>query len=343
MNIKPLISILIPCRNEGKFIGRCLDSIIVQNYPKEKLEVLIVDGMSEDETRKILKSYIQKLPYLKLQDNPKKITPTALNIGIEKSKGNFILRMDAHSECEKDYISKCLKYMKEFNADAVGGIIKTLPRNNTLTENLVCTALSHPFGVGKSFHKIGSKKPQWVDTAFGVCYKREIFKEVGFFNEKLARGQDMEFSLRLKKAGFKTLLVPEIVSRYYPRSNFFSFIKTSVINGIWAVLPFKYTSIMPVSWRHLIPLAFVSILIALGILSIFLQILVWPLLSAILLYSIFSIYFSFKIALKIKDIRYLFLMPIMFGLLHLGYGLGSLVGSVNVIVSKHFWKNRFIR
>ena len=343
MSNHSLVSIIIPCRNEEEFIRRCLDSIIAQDYPQEKLEVIVVDGMSDDGTRDILKNYIRKHKNIRVLDNPKKITPCALNIGIQNSQGDLIVWMSAHNEYEKEYVSKCVKYLVRFNADAVGGIIKASPRKASLVGKLICTAISHPFGVGKSIHKIGSKKPQWVDTAFGVCYKREIFKKVGIFNENLVRGQDMEFSLRLKKAGLKTLLSPDIVSYYYPRTEFKSFIKQNFTNGVWAILPFKYSSIMPISWRHLVPVVFVSSIIISGALSIFFQTFFWLFLSIIGSYFLVNIYFSTKIFIKKRNLIYLFIMPIIFASLHMGYGLGSMWGVLKIIVSKQFWTNfRFI-
>lgn len=339
MKIYPSVSIIIPCRNEGKFIGKCLDSIIAQNYPKERIEVFVVDGMSDDETRKIMENYIKKNLYIKLLDNPKKITPRALNIGIKNSKGDLVLWMSSHNQYEKEYVSKCVYYLKKFNADAVGGIIKTLPRNNTLMGNLICTAISHPFGVGKSIHKIGSKKPQWADTAFGVCYKKKIFKKVGTFNENLVRGQDMEFNLRLKKTGFRMLLVPEIVSQYYPRSNLSSFIKHNFKNGLWAILPFKYASVIPVSWRHLVPFVFTSSLIITLVLSIFSPFLLFIFVLLFGSYSIINLYFSLMTSKRKKYLKYFFLMPLMFFTLHMSYGLGSICGITKIIFSKLFWKN----
>lgn len=341
MNIEPLVSIIIPCRDEEKFINKCLDSIIANDYPKNRFELLVVDGMSNDGTRGILKHYVQKYSYIRRLDNPKKITSCALNIGIKNSRGELILWMSAHNKYEKEYISQCVKYLVRYNADAVGGIIKARPRKDNLIEKSICIATSHPFGVGKSIHKIGSKNPQWTDTAFGVCYKKEIFERVGTFNENLVRGQDMEFSLRLKKAGLRTLLVPDIVSYYYPRSDFKSFLRHNFKNGVWAILPFKYTSIMPVLWRHLVPITFVSSLIIFGVLSFFFKFFFWLFLLVIAVYSLFGIYFSTKISIHESDLRYLFVMPIIFSSLHIGYGLGSLLGMLKVVISKLFWKNRF--
>ena len=118
------VSIIIPCRNEEKYIGKCLQSIIEQNYPKDNLEVLVVDGMSEDRTREIVENYSQKYSFIKLFDNPKKFTPFGLNIGIKEAKGEIIMRMDAHAGYEKDYISKCVRYLENYDADNVGGAMK---------------------------------------------------------------------------------------------------------------------------------------------------------------------------------------------------------------------------
>jgi len=336
---KPYVTVIIPCRDEEKFINKCLDSIIANDYPKNRLEVLVVDGMSDDRTQGIVKEYVQNYSYIRLLNNPKKITPCGLNIGIKNSKGELVLWMSAHNEYEKEYISKCVKYLKKFNADAVGGIIKTRPRKNNLTEKSICTAMSHPFGVGKSIHKIGSKNQQWADTAFSVCYKKEIFEKVGTFNENLVRGQDMEFSLRLKKAGLRTLLVPEIVSHYYPRSDFRSFWRHNFKNGVWAILPFKYTSMMPVSWRHLVPFAFISSIIISLVLSYFFPIFIWLFFFIFGSYCLINLYFSLHITIQKNSLRYLFLMPIMFLALHIGYGFGSMWGILKVTFSKRFWRN----
>ena len=330
----PFVSIIIPCRNEENFIGKCLDSIIANEYPKDKFEILIVDGMSEDGTRKIVQDYVQGYSYIKLIDNPKQVTPSALNIGIKNSQSDLILWLSAHNEYIQEYISRCVNYIQKYDADAVGGIIKPIPRKKGLMGELICKASSHPFGVGKSMHKTGSSSIIWTDTAFGICYKREIFDKIGTFNEKLNRGQDMEFSLRLKKAGFKLLLAPDLVSHYYMRSGIMNFLQHNLKNGIWAILPFKYSPIIPVSWRHLVPLAFVLSIVILGLLSFALHFLLWPFLMILGIYFLGSIYFSAKIATQKKDLKYLFILPLIFASLHISYGLGSLIGVFKLMGSK---------
>ena len=320
-NNLPLVSVIIPCRNEEKYIGECLDSLVSQDYPKENLEVLVVDGMSEDRTREVIEKF--KIPRtrafgtvrgrqnltsnIQLMDNPKKFTPFGLNIGIKNAKGEIIIRMDAHATYERDYISKCVKYLNEYDADNVGGIIKTLPAKNTLVDKAIATCLSSPFGAASDF-RVGSNQPKETDTVFGGCYKKEVFDRIGLFNENLIRSQDMEFNLRLKKAGGKILLAPDIVTYYYPKSNLKDFFLHTFEDGIWAIYPLKFVKI-PFKLRHYIPLIFVLTL----------PLSIWP-------YILLSLFFSAQIAFREKDFRLFFVEPLAFGSRHFAYGLGSIWG-----------------
>ena len=326
----PSVSIIIPCRNEGRFILRCLDSVISQDYPKEKIEVLVVDGMSEDETRKIVEGYVKQYSFIKLLENHKKIASVALNIGIRYSKSNFIIIMGAHTSYEKEYISKCIEYLNKYNADNVGGVLKTVPGDNTFVAQAIAITLSHSFGVGNSYFRINSKEPKLVDTVFGGCYKREVFEKIGLFNENLVRSQDMEFNIRLRKAGGKILLVPDIVSYYYPKPNLKDFFLHNFKDGIWAVYPLKFVKV-PLKLRHYIPLIFVLGLLGTGLLGIFFPIFFWLFLFIIGVYFLVSIYSSFKIMIGEKDFRYFFSMPIAFACRHIGYGLGSLWGIFTIL------------
>ena len=320
------VSIIIPCRNEEKYIRKCLDSLLQQDYPKEKLEILVIDGASEDRTREIIQEYAQKHPLIKFLENPQKFTPFGLNIGIKEAQGEVIIRIDAHSVCEKDYVSKCLEYLEEYKADNVGGVMKTLPGKDTLVAKAIALSLSYPFGVGRAYFRIGSKEPREVDTVLGGCYRKEIFEKIGYFNENLPRGQDMEFNLRLKRFGGKILLVPEIKSSYYARSDFKSFWHHSVMDGVKLIYPLEF-GVVIFSWRHLVPLAFVLSLISFGLLAFFSLKFLWFL----GLYLLINLYFSAKISFAKKDFRYLFLIPIAFAILHIGYGLGSVYGLLKLL------------
>ncbi|MCP6720030.1 MAG: glycosyltransferase family 2 protein [Patescibacteria group bacterium] len=331
MQNKPFISVIIPCRNEEQSIGKVLDSLIANDYPKELLEIIIVDGTSSDRTKEIAKDYSADHTFIKVLDNPKKITPVAMNIGIKNSKGELITKTDAHSLYPKDYLSKCVKYLREYSADAVGGIAKATPSAPTMTARAITSSLSSVFGAGGSGFRTGTEKPNWADTAFGTCYKKTLFEKVGLFNENLVRSQDMELNLRIKNSGGKILLVPDIVIEYYPKSTFFSFLKHNFKDGIWAILPKKYGAPL-FKLRHLIPLIFVLGLVLPLILSLWFPFLFWLTIVILVLYSATSLYFSARIAVKEKNLLLIPFLITAFTVRHFGYGIGSIVGFIKLIL-----------
>jgi len=218
-NKKYKISIIIPCRNEEKYISRCIESIIKQTYPTDKVEILIIDGMSEDNTRGVIEKYTKRYSYIKLIDNPRRIVPTALNIGIKRAMGEIIIRIDVHSSYPCNYVEKIILWIEKSKADNVGGILIVKPGSETVIAMAIASVLSHPFGVGNALFRTGIKNPQYVDTVPLGAYKRVIFDKIGFFDEDLVRNQDDEFNLRLIKNGGKILLVPDIFSYRYARNS----------------------------------------------------------------------------------------------------------------------------
>lgn len=357
----PIVSIIIPCRNEAAFIASCLDSVLGNDFPKEQLEILVVDGLSEDGTREILDGYARNNPFLEVLENPKRVTPVALNLGIKKARGAILMRMDAHARYDSHYIRECVRALGDYSADCVGGVWKIIPRSDSAFGRGVAQALAHPFGVGNAAYRYaGGGEPRWVDTVPYFCMRKWKFEEVGMFNERLARGedmefhmrlsqvgmfnehltrgQDMEFSLRLKRAGGRTLLLPNVASYYYARSDLRAYVKHNWDNGVWAILPFAYSDIVPVAGRHLVPLAFmISVLVVLG-LGYWDRAFLWIGGGIVSLYGLLSLGASVQIAWRRRDPRYLFLMPITFALLHWSYGLGSLWGFVRLVTLPEFWK-----
>jgi len=335
-NGKPLVSIIIPCRNEEKYIGKSLDSVIANTYPKEKIEIFIIDGSSEDRTRDIIRDYAEKYPFISLLDNEEKIVPTALNKAIEKVKGEIVIRLDAHNIYDKNYISKCVECLDKYNADNVGGIWVTRPGSTTTVAKTIAIALSHPFGVGNSTYRLDTKKPRLVDTVPFGCYRKDVFDRIGGFNKFLERNQDIEFNLRLKKAGGKILLVPEIVSYYHARSNLQDLAKQNFWNGYWVVYSTKFAK-LPFSFRHFIP--FVFVVSALGSLALSTWISTFIIIFGIVLgsYLIANIYITIRLSLK-KGMKYFLFLPLTFLTLHFSYGLGSLWGLRKIALSKFNFK-----
>lgn len=337
-NKYPLVSIIVPCRNEEDFIGQCLDSIIDNDYPKDMLEILIVDGMSEDGTRKIVKEYNRMFPFIILLDNCKRITSSALNRGIKAAKGDIIIIMGSHSTYEKNYLSQCVSYLTNGDADNVGGICKILPQNNSLIARSIAYALSSSFGAGDAYYRIGSEKTRYVDTVFGGCYRKKIFDVVGYFDEDLLRTQDSEFNARLIKNGGKILLVPTIVSYYYARKSLGELLKMNLQYGYSKPLAVKkigkvYTS------RQLLPPIFVASSFISLILSLFLKVFFWLFLFISISYIIVSLGYSLKISLK-KGLKYFLLLPVVFATVHFGWGIGYLRGVWDFIIFEHHKKRK---
>ena len=335
---KPLVSIIVPCFNEAEFISRSLDSLLTQDYPKDKIEILVVDGLSTDGTREIIQSRVQKDNRVKLLNNPARFTPISMNIGIKKAEGELVTKSDAHTIYPPDYVSKCVRYLEEYKTDAVGGITKNIPANNSLAAKAIVAVLGSPLGGGGAFRRTG-EKPELADTAFGICYRRAVFDKVGLFNEKLISSQDLDLNLRLTQAGGKILLAPDIALTYYPKQKtLISFWRRNFFGGIWVILPLKYNS--PIfKPRHLIPLVFVSFIL-IGIFSAFpwapFSLLIFTLLTSYLLYFYLAMVFLFSLKIAVEE-RNALLFPFLilaFAARHFGHGLGSIVGIIRLLMPK---------
>lgn len=332
MNQSP-VSIIIPYHNEAEFIARVLESLVKQDYPKDKIEILAVNSNSSDNSPEIVKSYAQKDNRVKLLDNPLGLTPISMNIGIKNARGEFVTKTDAHTIYPPDYISKCVRYLEEYKTDAVGGVTYNIPANDSLAAKAIVLALSSPLSGGGAFRRVRGK-PRLADTAFGICYRKDVFDRIGLFNEKLARSQDFDFNLRLTQAGGKILLAPDIALAYYPKQKtVISFWKRNFVDGIWTILPLKFGSRI-FKPRHLAPLAFVSTISLLALGSLLFAPLIWIAIVILALHFGVTLYFSLKIAVRERNILLLpFLIP-AFAARHFAYGVGSIVGVIKLLVPK---------
>ena len=329
---KPFISIIIPCRNEEAFISKCLDTLLANDYPKDRIEFFVIDGLSTDNTLNIVRDYLSKFPFIKIFQNPKKVFPAAVNIGIKESRGDLIFIVGAHATYDPDYFSKCVENSLKNNADNVGGVLKTVPVDHNLAGSLISFVLSNSFGVGNSKFRTGSSDILEVDTVFGGCYKKEVFQKYGMFIERLTSTSDYEFNKRIKQQGARILLIPDIKVTYYTRSTVKKFITNNLRNGFWAIYPIALTKNLPVSLRHFIPLIFVLSMSSLLVLSLKWSFVIHLLLALMIIYLLSSFYFSFR-ALD-KKYHLIPFLPIVFFILHLTYGIGSLWGAIRVILFK---------
>lgn len=318
------ISIIVPCRNEEKYITEFIDSIIDNDYPKELMEILIIDGKSTDDTASIVKRYTNRYSFIRLLINENRTVPFALNMGIKISNGDYIIRLDAHSKIPTNYFSELVKWAKTLDADNIGTICITDVKNKTPKSNAIKKVLSSKFGVGNSFFRIGIDNIKEVDTVPFGCYKKEVFNKIGIFNENLERNQDIELNKRILRNGGIIYLLGNISSIYFARENFLEFAKNNFATGKWNVLTVYLTKRFDsLSLRHFIPLIF--------ILSLILPILSTIFFSSVWLVSVAS-FVSYMvllsiISLMITDKSTSFLQVLLaFMILHFSYGFGSLVG-----------------
>lgn len=329
-----IVSVVMPVYNEEKYIGKCIDSLLLQDYPKENMEWIFVDGCSKDKTVEILEKYQYKYPELiKIFNNPQKIVPYAMNIGIEASCGKYIVRLDAHANYATDYISKCIYYLENTDAENVGGVAET--KANGFMGNTIAKMLSSKFGVGNSQFRTNGESG-YVDTVPFGAFKREVFSKYGGYDERLVRNQDNEMNFRIRKNGGKIYLSRDIHLSYYCRDSIKGISTMAKKNGMWNIITMK---LCPGSMgvRHFIPFLFVISVLGLVILGMVHSVF-WMLLGLELaLYFILDILFSIKQASNIKEF---FTLIMLFPIFHVSYGIGSMIG-ITKLFSKEFQKGNY--
>jgi glycosyltransferase involved in cell wall biosynthesis len=238
------VSIICPTYNEEKYNIKCIESILQQDHPVENMELLFVDGRSTDKTCEIITEYQGKYRFIKLLDNPHKVVPYAMNIGIKNSTGNIIIRIDAHTFYPPNYIKVLSEQLINLNVENVGVCCITDVLNKTPKTLAIKEVLSHPFGVGNSMFRLGTDKIIEVDTVPFGCYRKEVFEKYGLYNEKLVRNQDIELNKRIKRGGGKIVLIPDTYCVYYARETFSALIKNNYQNGKWNLLTIYYTEML---------------------------------------------------------------------------------------------------
>lgn len=352
--MKPFVSLIIPCRNEEATIGQVVESLLGQDYPADRMEILFVDGMSTDRTRPLIERYGRdcSMPAIRVLENPDRITPVAFNIGIAAARGDVIVTLGAHSRYSKNYVSGVVATMQEMSAHAVGSVAVTMPGGSSTTARAIAAVLASRFGVGNSLMRVGVDQPQEADTASCPGYRRSVFEargerreaergtrdelgaapdvRVGRFNERLVRNQDIEFNLRLRRAGGKLVLDPGIKTFYQARGRVRDLSVNSFSNGYWVVRGAKVAR-LPCSPRHLVPLAFVAALLLTGVAGLFRLTALSGLVVVAGSYLLADLWFSARAGVGSREsgvesrgmglfLPLLFVFPV----LHFSYGLGSL-------------------
>lgn len=329
-----MVSVIIPCRNEHGFVKACLDSLLANDYPKSAVELLVIDGESSDGTLDVLRDYMRHHPFIRVLTNANRSIPHALNMGIEHAKGEILIRADAHCTYSRAYLAECVRHLETSGADNVGGRWVIVPRGEGTLQRAAAAALSHRFGVGNATYRLSSTNeldsPRWVRTVPFFACRRQLFENVGLFDTRLARSEDVDFSRRLEQQGYRTLLVPTITSNYYARTSPGELFRHSFENGRWAIRPVWLTGRLGVSIRHLVPLAFVGSIVLLGLAGI-----VWKpslTLASVVLgtYLAVSTGAGLIIGAVKRDMALGIAAIPMFWILHIAYGLGSLDSTMHL-------------
>lgn len=321
-----MISILIPCFNEQRFISRCIQSVLQFEVPQgEELEILVLDGNSFDGTREIVADIAQRYPSVRMLDNTRRIQSAALNIGIRASVGEYVMRLDAHARYPKDYLLLCYETARTTGADNVGGVCVTLPGGSNYQSRLVQALTTHRFGVGNSGFRVGAKAGPSDTVPFGF-FRDSVFERIGFFDERLVRTQDYEFNRRLKASGGSIYQNPAIRSDYFCAPDLRVFLRKQIL------LQGPYTAYM---W-YLAPYAFAprhAVTVVFALLFWFLLPLLHlnPRLSQLYLAAIaahlcLGLLAAGQQAIRFRLVRHLACLPVAFFLFHLFHGTGVLLG-----------------
>lgn len=322
MNSFPLVSVIIPCYQEKDFIRICLDSLIDNGYPREKLEILVMDGGSTDGTRETVKKYEKSNQGVKLLDNPCRYRPFALNKGLREAKGEIIIACDAHAEYECGYIQKLTERLKEDKTIGnAGGVWIHKPANRTLKAEAIAYALESPLCVGPNRYRTGVKEPTDVDTVPFGAWRREVFDEVGYFDEDFLRAADLEHNIRIKRVGYRIVLDPSIKIYYYPRENFSKLFGMMYQYGYWKNLVNKKLRVVS-SVRQFGPVLFILYLASLFVLFPLSRMFVLPL----LLYFFLLLTAGLRISLRKSKLKLWLNVFVVFLFSHIGYGTGYLKG-----------------
>lgn len=328
-----MLSVIVPIYQEEKYIAKCIDSMLNQDYPKDDLEIILVDGMSKDRTREIVATYTAQYPFIRLIDNPERIAPCAMNRGIKEAKGDVIMRLDAHVYYPKNYFSLLVEKLNELpGAENVGALCNTLPVNDSLTAQSIAAVLSSSFGMGNSHFRIGADKEMEVDTVPFGCFHRSIFDKVGLYDEELVRNQDDELNARIIKAGGKIYLIPQLVCEYYARDTAKKVYKMFYQYGVFKPLVNKKLG-SPATIRQFFPLCFVTGLLTGPAFCLVLPVLWWAYFTVILIWFMLATIFSLKDS---KNLKRILIQNWIYFVVHFGYGWGYIVGIYKILFHRPF-------
>ncbi|MHC4109612.1 MAG: glycosyltransferase family 2 protein [Planctomycetota bacterium] len=326
----PFVSVIMPVRNEAPFIERTIRSILDSDYPREFVEILVVDGGSNDGTQAIVQKIAAQDNRVRLLDNPAKIQAVAMNIGIKACRGDVIIRVDGHATVASDFISQSIQVLNEHpDVWCAGGVMETV--GTTYWGRTIAAAMSSPFGVGTGNFRLGNVEG-YVDAVIFGAHRRWVFDRVGMFDEELVCNEDDEFIQRMVEAGAKQYMSPRIRSTYFCRSSWRKLMHQYFTYGFWRIRTIQKRK-KPAYLRQIIPLVFVLGWIVLIFGACLWRTLSWPLACYAGLYMMLLIAGMVHTGHR-TGYKEALLVPFIFAIMHFAYGLGSLVGIWSWVILK---------
>jgi glycosyltransferase involved in cell wall biosynthesis len=318
--IKTSVSVVMPVRNEAGSITRSLGSVLAQDYPHDRLEVIVVDGSSEDGTPRIVRELGDRSDIdVKVLDNPKRIVPAAMNLGIAAARGDIIVRVDGHCEIPPTYVSACVEALEASGADNAGGLQRAV--GTTYVGRAIAAAMTSRFGVGGArFHY--AKRPGYVDTVYLGTFRRELFDRIGGYDEDFVRTQDAELNFRLTRSGGRIWLDPSISVVYHPRPSLRGLARQYFEYGLYKALMLRKRGGIAAP-RQLAPPAFlaavVASLVAMGVMR-------RPIVGLAVIGPYALVNLVASVLAAGTDPSILPVLPLAFAVMHLAWGAGFYAG-----------------
>jgi len=331
------VSVIIPCYNEEHSITDLLDAIYAQTFSRDKIEVIISDGMSTDRTREMISLFGKDFPDLKVRilDNHKRTIPAGLNQAVQAAKGEYVLRLDAHSNPNPEYISRSIEALENGLGDNIGGVISIQAANKSWIAQSIAIAAGHPLAVGDAKYRIGSEAREVDTVAFGA-FRASLIDKIGLFDETLLANEDYEFNVRIRKNGGTVWLDPAIQANYIARATLKDLAVQYWRYGYWKLkMLLRYPETF--RWRQISGFFVLSWLV-LGTLSIWFPAARWLLSAEAIIYGSALIYAGVSTFIEEKKVLLAFGLPLAVATMHFSWGSGflwSLIGtSFDKIVRK---------
>ncbi len=323
------VSVVIPCYNEERFIGKVLENLAGQ-HPPERYEIIVVDGMSTDGTRAAVTEFMRSHPEMvvRLVDNPARYIPTALNLGIEQARHEIIVRMDAHSVPSENYVRRCVEGLKDGRAAVVGMPWRIRASDETLEARAIAVAVAHPFGIGDAKYRMENTDSQLVDTVPFGAFRKSLWRETGGFNEALLANEDYDFHYRVRQRGGRILLDSGGHSVYFARNSLRALAAQYSRYGRWKAQMVKRHP-RSLRLRQLVAPLFVVALALLAVLSLFWPMILWALMAVVVPYAALAAVVAFKLSRREGDWRLLPFILAAFPVIHIAWGSSFLTGLIH--------------